>query len=294
MNVEWIARRQEDVVERATAWVSSRSLSDLVAALGGPTDAEPSQLVAWTAAVLDTRGGRERRDAPPLSWDKPLVDALVAAAEPLGLVTTGSPNLLAYDSTIVLGGAATGNRLRTELAEALAEDGVALGSVTMLTAARSIGPREHETDPDSADDTFEWRNLLRHAERVFGPLQEIGDVDGPVRQMVAPDGLLLRLLIAPSSEGRARASTGDAVQFFLARVAPSQRRHVLLVTSAIYAPYQFFTVAPSLLDGGALHVELVATPTATDGRHDLLAQRYAQEIHAGASAAAAVIEAARA
>jgi hypothetical protein len=64
---------------------------------------------------------------------------------------------------------------------------------------------------------------------------------------------------------------------------------VLLITSAIYAPYQFFTSAPLLLARGVGWVELVGTPTATDRAGQLLAQRLGQEIHSAIAGAVELV-----
>lgn len=73
------------------------------------------------------------------------------------------------------------------------------------------------------------------------------------------------------------------------RIPLVRRRHVLVITSAIYVPYQFFAGAPVLLSDGADHVELVGTPTGTDGDTSLRAQRIAQEIHAAVRTATTIL-----
>jgi len=90
----------------------------------------------------------------------------------------------------------------------------------------------------------------------------------------------IRMLTAPSSRPGWRADNGDAIQYLADRVPPPWRRSVLVVTSAIYVPYQFLVIAPLLLAEGSQRVEVVGTPTSTDGPPALLAQRVAQEVHA--------------
>jgi hypothetical protein len=64
---------------------------------------------------------------------------------------------------------------------------------------------------------------------------------------------------------------------------------MLIITSAIYAPYQFFVGAPIALSDGAERVELVGTPTSADGNTKLLAQRIGQEIHGALNTAAKLL-----
>jgi hypothetical protein len=59
---------------------------------------------------------------------------------------------------------------------------------------------------------------------------------------------------------------------------------MLIITSAIYAPYQFFTIAPQLLAAGTEHAEFVSTAAQTTGDKAVLAQRIAQEIDSAINA----------
>jgi hypothetical protein len=69
-----------------------------------------------------------------------------------------------------LGGATTGNRLRTALARDLESRGVDLGMLVAVTAERALSDHEHASDPDSMEDRTEWANLLRYLADAFGPL----------------------------------------------------------------------------------------------------------------------------
>ena len=281
----WAAQRRADVVARAQAWSGSADLRRLVRALGGPTNTTLGAMARWSAATLDTRRGAERHDAGPVGWSDEQVNAVLTAAAPLGLLETASPQQPAYDATLLLGGTTTGNRLRTQLAAGVAAKGVEIGLLAVLTTDRPIGAREHESDPDSRQDATEWQHLLRMVDKEFGPLEH-GAREGELR---APDGRRVRLLIAPGAGPATRATTADAIRFFLDHVVPPS---VLLVTSTIYAPYQFFAVAPLLLEGGCRRVELIGTATATGGDRTSLAQRVAQEIHAALSAAVTLVQSA--
>jgi hypothetical protein len=278
----WLAERTTDVAARARDWIASRALRDFVEALEGPSPATPEQLLRWSSATLDTRQGTERHDALAVAWKPSRVGAILAAAGPLGLIETAAPQRRRYDATLVLGGTTTGNRLRTRLAASLTRRHVELGLLTAVTAERPISPREHETAPESVADATEWKHLLRCIKETFGPLEPETTDDWREHRFSTPDGMRVQLLVTPRSATGGRATTTDGIRFFLDHANASS---TLLLTSAIYAPYQFFAVAPLLLDGGVRHVELIGTPTATDGDRNRLAQRIAQELHAALSAA---------
>jgi hypothetical protein len=291
--VPWLATSRAEVASRAQRWLTSAALAELTGRLGGPdpSQADAQTLRAWSAATLDTRQGAERQEARVTDWDASRIEPLLHSAHALGLIATATPVRPAYDAGLVLGGATTGNRLRSELAAELTQSGVTFTELVGLTAARPLGRSELQSEPVSANNTTEWQNLSRYLHRVFGPLQsEATSTGGDGTQawreeaLISPNGDKLRLTVAPSSTAQRRATTGDAVRFYLTRTPKDRRASLLIITSSIYAPYQFFTVAPLLLDAGAEHVELVGTPTAQDDPK-LLAQRIGQEIHAAIEAA---------
>jgi len=166
-----------------------------------------------------------------------------------------------------------------------------------VTAERALSDHEHVTDPDSVSDRTEWSNLLRYLGAAFGPLRAGPAITGGAgstawqdREFDTTVGTTLRLLVAPSRSAHRRANTSDGLAFLLKRIPPTRRRQILIITSAIYAPYQFFVGAPIVSSDGAEHAELVGTPTGTDGDTNLLIQRIAQEIHAALNAATKLLQ----
>ena len=291
----WVAARLDDVRARARQWIESPVLDALVKAMGATSDATVDELVAWTAQTLDTRAGAERRDAEPVNWSGEIVDALVRAAGPLGLLATAAPELAAYDGVLVLGGATTGNELRTALVRNLVDEGLRVGELCGLAAHRAFSPSERdEVFVQEGVDT-EWKHLRRCLATAFGPLETVESVAGGIGSQQWMDdryrgenGRALRLLVAPSASS-SRANTSEAVAFFLERHSEDLPRTVLVVTSAIYVPYQFFAVAGRLVVGGISHVEFVGTPTSVSGDRGSLAQRIAQEIHGTVESAVRVL-----
>lgn len=291
----WKVRERAELTEQAAAWLASPALLQLVWQMGGPAGAvDPHSLAQWSSKNLDTRQGKERYEAPRATWKASHIEAITRAAAALGLVRSAPPQLTRYDTTVLLGGTTAGNRLRAEFAAGLVNGGVDLGLLALVTARRPISAHEHEAEPKSRGDSSEDENLLRRVSDEFGPLN-------PVRRdrlgesedwQLVTEGTQqeVRLLVAAPSPGRARASTSDGIRFLLQRIAGDIGVRTLLVTTAIYAPYQFFTAAPLMLSDGPRHVELVG-PSATveTSDPDIRAQWLAQEIHAGISAAVGLL-----
>ena len=280
----WIANEQEDVRRQAAQWLAQPAFEKMLRAFGIDRLLDPDELVTWSGSVLDTRDGHERRDAPTVKWTAQHVQAIIEAARDLGLLATDPPQRSGYAVTLILGGAATGNRLRTQFVHDLESAGVGVGTIVALATNRAISSSEHLSDPESTDDATEWMHLLRCVNDLFGPLEPpprdtpaIGDAELE-NKCVRRGGGAIRLLSAPEATNR-RPTTLDTLTFLLNRIGPNELSPILVVTSAIYAPYQFFAGAPALLGGGVRPVELVGTSTSrTDDQ--LLAQRLGQELHA--------------
>jgi hypothetical protein len=291
----WVAARLDDVRAKARQWIQSPALHALVRALDGPPGATIDELLAWTSQTLDTRSGAERRDAEPVMWSSEVLDALVRAAGPLGLLATPTLELEAYDSVVVLGGATTGNELRTALVKDLVDGGLRVEEICGLAAHRAFSPSERDEVLVQEGVDAEWKHLLRCLDAAFGPLEAEGAMAGGVGAQPWLDhrcrgagGQALRLLVAPSASS-SRANTSEAVGFFLERHSDDLPRTLLVVTSAIYVPYQFFAVAGQLASGGISHVEFIGTPTSRSGDRVVLAQRVAQEIHSAVDSAAEML-----
>ena len=241
----WVAGVFDDVRTRAWRWIESPALDALVEALGGPPGATIDELLAWSSQTLDTHAGAERRDAEPVRWSGNTVEALIRAAGPLGLLASADPELDAYDSVVVLGGATTGNELRTALIKDLVDRGLRVGEICGLAAHRTFSPSERDLDLVEDGVDTEWKHLRRCLAAALGPLEAEGSMAGGIGSQQWLDDRYrgageraLRLLVAPSASS-SRANTSDAVGFFLERHSEDLPRTALIVTSAIYVPYQF-------------------------------------------------------
>jgi hypothetical protein len=281
----WLAGQPDDVPAAAARWLATPALSALSRALGGPVIRQiPDDLPAlarWSGQVLDTRSGAERHEALPGSLPGKTIRLLVNAGRDLGLLSTQAPVLTAYDITIILGGTATGNRLRVALAWEFTQHSTDTGLIAGLTAYRLITARERIAEQIPEAECAEWQNLLRELRVAFHlgardlsqPEQPPGDyLTALDKGFKNPAGKEIRILVAPSRDPNRRADTADAVDYLIHRIPIAHRRRVLIITSTIYAPYQFFAVSPQLLTTGTEHAELVGTATQTTGDNALLAQ----------------------
>jgi hypothetical protein len=290
----WIARSVAELEARAGEWLSSAPLRTLVRELAGAAADtwDYPALRGWSAATLDTRRGGERREAARAEWGQDWIDPLIQAARPLGLIHTPPAQRQQYDLAVVLGGATTGNRLRAALAGEIIAAGTRVERIVGLSAERRLGDRERASEPDSVNDATEWRNLLRYLADTFGTLTPINqpsksDGDRAWRDHLYTTSVAqpVQLLVAPSSDPQRRTNTADAIAFLTERLPSLAGSAVLVITGAIYVPYQFFAAAPGLLSADLAHVELIGTATSLAGPRPLFAQRIAQEIHAAIQSA---------
>jgi hypothetical protein len=290
----WVARSAMEVRGIAHSWLAVPELHALIDAVGGldaSLASDREALRGWSSTHLDTRGHAERRDAPaatiPVSVRTPLIDA----AHALGLLATSDASASYYQAIIVLGGATTGNALRTELAARVAQK-TAGWTLVGLTSDRALTAAEHQSDPDSRGDHVEWANLLRQIRTYIGSLsQETEKGVGGELGFTTVDRQKVRILIAPRQSHGRRPTTAQQLNFFCRRTPATDRHSVLLITNAIYAPYQFFAGATVLLENGSQQVELIGTRTTVDTTRDLIYQRIAQEIHSAILAATDIITA---
>lgn len=286
----WAAASAWEVLELGRDWLLAPALSDLLKALDGPGIAHPDQdlpaLLQWSAAVLDTRHGAERQAAAPSNFPARQVSALLAAAGPLGLLATTPPTTNSYDTFIVLGGTTTGNELRAQLARELVGSLTQAGKIIGLTAARPLTSAERattncRTEAEHLDAVLEATFITGIRQRGEPPSSD--KQPGP-ETITAPSQITT--MTAASSRAGQRADTRDAITCLIERIPPRTRQKVLIITSAIYAPYQFLVAAPLLLASATRFTEIAGTPTATSGPSQVLAQRIAQEIHATITALA--------
>ncbi len=283
----------------AHSWVGSAALADLLAHFGGPSPSIEAidDLCGFASSHWDFR---HRPGDPPLERHE-LVDGfarqpatvgiVLDCAESLGLMSGGQHHSTVYDHIVVLGGRAMACITRSRLAARIVESGVSAPEVVGITAARVL-------------DTDE-RTLL--AERnLSGPSTEAGAMTvamhrmfRPERRGVAPSGSepvsfdvldgadRPELVVVESpprrSDGR-RATTAESLSYWVDEADLPPERRVLIVTGAIFVPYQGVEALRTLSVPHGHGVDVVGlrprTPLADRRPLGLSATYYLQEIAA--------------
>ncbi|HEY5286603.1 MAG TPA: hypothetical protein VIJ50_05820 [Solirubrobacteraceae bacterium] len=252
---------REKIPAAIAAWVDSPALRVLLAEFGAtlPPEQSLADTLAWLeefSTRWDFREGKERNlvNAPRFTPVNRRV--IVAAAEALGL--TGSEKAkdssaeAAYDHVLILGGLVRACLARPLYTTRLIDDGsVRAAAVTALGGFRAIAGDElgmlESITGESVDDEFHAMDAgVRNAFHTTALIEDRGedsDVLGAswrVRKYATDSALSVEVVAAPSREpGTRRANTPDTYAWFateLAKLEPGQR--VLVVTTAIYVPYQ--------------------------------------------------------
>lgn len=193
----------------------------------------------------------ERNEVGSLD-DDGLEEIVVGAAARLGLRTPSEPAHDHYDHVLILGGLIRASLLRPALAAALIDGRISAGTVAGIGGYRPLRGDELQLASlaglDGLSNEVEAMDSgLRTAFGTAVPGVDEGtyDAEDPhrswlVRRYEHPDLKSLMLVAAPSSDpANRRANTPDTYRYWaesLVHLQPSDR--VLLVTSAIYAPFQ--------------------------------------------------------
>lgn len=247
-----------DLRSEIRTWVDSEPMAALLRRFGGPVEPSASltqrlaDLETFSKGAWDFRGNKERNLISLDAVTGEVEELVLDAAQALGLVTPEPPRDLAYDHVLVLGGLVRACVWRPEYAALLLHEGLRARSFAALTGFRPLGG-----DEPGLLDVFGL--LPRHSEhevmtdavvRAFGvdhldvKRQSPPDAADNDRFLVAtgstPEGTELNVVVAPSTEpGKRRANTADTYEFWAREVAhPEPGESLLLVTSAIYVPFQ--------------------------------------------------------
>ncbi len=230
-------------------WIQHPALRAIVEAEGGnwPDGALTEQVTALHrfSSRWDFRGGAERLE---LSVGERSNEArIVGAADQLGLTRAEPPESTRYDHGLVLGGTALASINRVRRLFDIRGDNAALRQAAVLTALREIGEAEFDLVRshcdlarlvDGADTEFDvMTNAVAHFGRATARIERTSNPNPHLASAEAEIGGVL-VLAAPSGDPDRRANTRDNYDVYSARVGTADA--VLIVTSSIYLPYQFF------------------------------------------------------
>jgi hypothetical protein len=249
-------RPDRDALTAAIAdWLTAEALIDLVRAFGGPVPSQVrldlDELRTWSAEHWDFRAQKERNLVDPEMVTGELEARVIDAATELGLVEPAKPCFDSYDHVLMLGGLVRACLWRPQFAAHLLATGTRAGQVTALSGFRALNQAELELlDVFDLEGAAEEHEVMAQAlARHFG-VTDLVDVV-PLDERVEPNlrcrvatghtttGLAASLVVAPSRDAARRANTPDSYAYWaehVAHITPGQR--VLMVTSAIYVPFQ--------------------------------------------------------
>ncbi len=252
------------------AWVDHPALRRIVEADGGIwPDGTLEEQVDWLhefSRRWDFRGGAERldMDSGGLRID---VDRLLADAEELGLTRADTPSQSRYDHALVLGGTALASIYRLRRLYELREAGLDIGNVAVLTALREVGEPELElvrTRPEIAHTidapTTEF-DVMTSATAAFSHSSARAEYkahDNPHLASASAQTGDAIVLAAPSRDPARRANTRDNYDVYSKQIGPTDS--VLILTSSIYLPYQFFVALQALGWRQSRTIEAVGFP----------------------------------
>jgi len=238
-------------------WVGSAPLVALVEQFGGaiPDDGIASQLEwldGFSEQHWDYRRGKERNLALAQDFDPPVEAMILDAADALGLTGGRAPRFDSYDHMLILGGLVRACILRPRLARTLLDGGLHVDEITALGAFRPLGGDEHDLARavELNACTNEVQAMESGARRALGlgeptSVQREDEKENPnERWRVArweASTPPVTVVAAPTSDPSRRANTPDSYSYWAEHVAHLADRpgsRVLLVTSAIYVPFQ--------------------------------------------------------
>jgi hypothetical protein len=279
-------------------WTSLPGLKLLASGAGVSLDGSLRERLAALRELVepwDFRSGRERLDIEHGSTELPVeADTVLRAAHAMSLDEELAPSMQAYDHCLVLGGTALSSYLRAKYAGAVASR-LNLGHVACLGGQRAISEKEWEllrgeSHVPVAHGATEFDVLAAAAAEFFPPVTGSAmdrEVDHPrfAERLIYRDerGRSVEVVAARPAPGAERATTLDNYRSVSVEFAPNSA--VLLITSAIYAPYQLFVSLQAFGWTKPLLLELAAFPPSWIG--DVLSQpkNYLQEIRSAILAA---------
>ena len=249
------APTREAALDGITAWVTATPLIELVRAFGGPAPTQGrlrlDELRDWSAGHWDFRAQKERNLVDPETVTGELEARVLDAARGLGLVDPEEPRFTSYDHVLMLGGLVRACLWRPQFAAHLLATGTDAGQVAALSGFRALNQGELELlDVFDLEGASEEHEVMAQAlARHFGVIDLVDVV--PLDDRLEPNlrcrvatghtstGIDASLVVAPSRDAARRANTPDSYAYWaeqVAHVVPGQR--ILMVTSAIYVPFQ--------------------------------------------------------
>jgi len=250
-------RAAEAVRDFVAAWIDQPALRRIVEAEGGrwPEGSLEQRVEALHdfSARWDFRGGAERLEIQPAAL-KDHDESLLRDAAELGMTAADRPASDRYDHALVLGGTALASIYRLRRLYELREAGLEIGRVAVLTALRQVGEPELQLVRERAeiaaivDDSppTEFDVMVRATELFSGASATVERMPNPNPNLESAQAQVgdAVVLAAPSADPERRANSRDNYDVYASQIGLADS--VLVVTSSIYLPYQFFIALQAL------------------------------------------------
>jgi hypothetical protein len=260
----------EAVLGFVGAWVEQPALRRIVENAGGTwpsgtLSAKLEQLHEFSG-VWDFRAGAERLDIQ-LPSAVPYLSAVMANAAELGMTEAAEPIAATFDHALVLGGTALASIYRTRRLFELRDGGVTMNAMAALTALRHTNDKELalvRVHPDISDIvggvTTEFDVLVNAVSHFSNERPLVRWEDNANPNLASAEAYVGEMLViaAPSVDATRRPNTRDNYDAYAERINPGDS--VLVVTSSVYLPYQFFVALQALGWQEARVIEAVGFP----------------------------------
>lgn len=252
-------------------WIDQPALRRIVETEGGtwPKGSLEAKVEALHefSARWDFRGGAERLEIKSASFEASAEDLLADAAE-LGMTAASLPAQTKYNHALVLGGTALASIYRLRRLYELRKDDVKVDRVGVLTALREVGEPELQivrerpgiADIVRASPSTEFEVMTAATEFFSGATAkvEFKPSENPHLASAAAHVGDAVVLAAPSADPERRANTRDNYDVYTQQIDATDS--VLVVTSSIYLPYQFFISLQALGWSQPRTIEAVGFP----------------------------------
>ncbi|MGB8994637.1 MAG: hypothetical protein WCC65_04930 [Pseudonocardiaceae bacterium] len=244
------ASAPHEIQQSTASWLDSAEMTELLARFDQALTAtglrnrlaEAEQI---SREIFDFRQGGERWEAKKAEFSPrtaEAVDALVSRIyrEPQDVPATelGKPS-----HGLVLGGRLNSCLLRAELLARLLDQGLHVEHIWGLGSRRHAGDTEREVASrlhlgPVADELDAMCAALNHALTLPDWVERSRRSSSEVRQL-AMSPIPIAGLAADPGQGKTRATTSDTYRLFLETAGNlTENDHVLIITSAIHAPFQ--------------------------------------------------------
>jgi hypothetical protein len=266
------ARLRDDLA----TWIRSEPLTVLASTWSGvpPLNASDRELFGWydelSAEHWNFRRGVERNQAARADLTPFQESAALSTASALGLVEARPPSRQSYDHVLILGGLVRACLVRPAYAARLSRSGTTFGNITALGGFRPLVG--DELDLGSAlgvTATNEMDAMVQGITRAFDLSGDPEVGRSHPSRMDNADWAIARfsersdisVIAAPSSDSSVRrANTADTFVWWADQQDSLERVHILLITTAIYVPYQEAGAIRTLAIPFGATVETVGVP----------------------------------